>query len=244
MKTLKFLIPVLAILIFSCKKNTTEVIDIVDNTPLTVKDADGNVYKTVKIGNQVWMTEDLKTTKLNDGTPLTKYKFFNPDRSTFPWFNSPQMLYQYATTFDLNNLYPNDLPTDFNGVHYNHLAIESGKLAMQGWRIPTPQDYMILKNFLASQGHAGNEATVLKSKMGWAGSGNNGTDLYGFNVKAAGNAIAGGSPDFEGAIARLCTSEVNTSNNTRKVASFFNNGTFTFEDNPTRFGFNIRLIKE
>lgn len=212
----------------------------------TVTDIDGNIYKTVKLGNQVWMTENLKTTKLNDGTPITEYVFFNPNRSTFPWTSTtePQMLFQWVPAIDLSNLYPNDLPFDFFGAYYNHFAIQSGKLAIDGWRLPTQQDFIELENFLSSQGHTGNEATVLKSTIGWSAPFGNGTDLYGFEVRPAGSTTITGGPDFQAAIARFATSDLNATNTTRKIATFFNNGKLSFEDLDVRFGLSIRLIKE
>jgi uncharacterized protein (TIGR02145 family) len=231
------------VLMFSCKKDKTEG---ENNVPLTVKDADGNIYATVKIGNQVWMKENLKSTKLNDNTPITEYIHFNPNRSTFPWFSTtnPQMLFQWADVFDLNRLYPNKLPFDYYGAHYSHLAIQSGKLAMPGWRIPTQQDFNVLRDYVASQGHTGNEATVLKSKIGWTPSFGNGTDLFGLDIRPAGSTIIGGTPDFASAIARMATANVDATGKTRKVASFAQNGGMSFEDIDVRFGLSVRLIKE
>ncbi len=212
----------------------------------TVTDIDGNVYNTVKLGNQIWITENLKTTKLNDGTPLVEYKHFNPNRSTFPWFSNttPQTLFQWVPAIDLNNLYPDELPFDFFGAYYNHFAIQTGKLPINGWRIPTQQDFLELEKFLVNQQHTSNEATVLKSTIGWAASQGNGTDLYGFEVRPAGSTTNTGSPDFQAAIARFATATLSTTNTTRKIASISNNGKITFEDLNVSFGVSIRLIKE
>jgi uncharacterized protein (TIGR02145 family) len=216
------------------------------NQEITLTDADGNIYQTVTIGNQVWMAENLKTTTFNDGNPITEYRHFNPNQSTFNWVDpiNPQELFQWASTFDLNNNYPEDLPIDFYGAHYNHEAIQSGKLNIEGWRLPTRQDFEELIAFLSSKGHAGNEATVLKSTTGWVTGSENGTDLYGFTVRPAGNTIIPGTPDFSEASASLCTSDINTVSNSRTIASFIENGEIILTEADVRNGFSIRYIKE
>src|SRR4051812_28895675 len=66
-KNIKFPILILfcLALVFGCKKSKEEIPALETGT---VSDNDGNTYKTVKIGNQWWMAEDLQTTKYRDSS--------------------------------------------------------------------------------------------------------------------------------------------------------------------------------
>ena len=65
------LLSMILILTNSCTKSLTDI-----TAPATVTDVDGNVYHTVKIGTQVWMLENLRTTKYRSGKPTPeRYRY-------------------------------------------------------------------------------------------------------------------------------------------------------------------------
>jgi uncharacterized protein (TIGR02145 family) len=240
MKHLRHLIPFLAILLFSCKKQTNDSADNTTPTVLTVNDADGNAYNTVKIGNQIWMKENLKTTKFNDGTPITKYV----NGMTWLSLNAPQALYQWAGTSNMNNVYPNPLPFDYYGAVYNHFAIESGKLAPIGWRIPSEQDFLNLKSYVNNNGFAGKEALALKTNFGWITSSGNGNDAFGFRGLPNGYVSAFGNTISTEGFSTWATTTKNSINTTRRMVSLFNTDTMFIDNNTVYLGAGIRCIKE
>jgi uncharacterized protein (TIGR02145 family) len=95
---------------------------------LTVLDADDNRYRTIKIGNQVWMSESLRTTKFRDGTPLDNA--LQVDNTT--WSNASFASSKYWA-------YANNDPNSkaIEGLLYNQYAVTGSSLCPTGWHIPT-----------------------------------------------------------------------------------------------------------
>ncbi len=201
-------------------------------------DADGNIYHTIRIGDQIWMLENLKTTRFNDGAPITEWTFgtgWNEGGGTVPF-------YQWASTDDLNNFYDFELPFDFYGAQYNEAAIASGNLAPVGWRIPTGQDFEELESFISNDGQLGEEATALMSTVDWP---TGGTDVYGFNALPNGYVTNFGTSTGVQVISTWTTSDDTPANQTRKIVNLFDSeGSFLYFDQSILLGAGIRCIKE
>ncbi|MDD4847536.1 MAG: fibrobacter succinogenes major paralogous domain-containing protein [Bacteroidales bacterium] len=126
----------------------------------TVSDLDGNSYKTVVIGKQTWMAENLKTTKYNDGTTINLLKQHSPSSDSangvYCWFNHQS---SYKKMY---------------GALYDWYAINTKKLCPSGWHVPSDVEWKKLINYIKEEGHALSEGTILKS------------DQYGFSAVSGG----------------------------------------------------------
>ena len=127
------MIAALLMLFWGCKKTEDD-----PSTPSKVTDIDGNVYHTVTIGTQVWMVENLKVTKYNDGTAIPLVTDITS------WGNLVTPGYCW---------YNNDEPANKNlyGALYNGYVISSGKLAPSGWHIPTDAEWTVLATHLGGE---------------------------------------------------------------------------------------------
>jgi uncharacterized protein (TIGR02145 family) len=144
---------------------------IIKEEPTTVTDVEGNVYKTVKIGNQIWMAENLKTTKYNDGTSIPLIT------SNITWGAN----YQNSTTNPMMCYYNNSTENnDTYGALYNFYVVNTKKVCPAGWHVPSDVEWTTLTNFIGAE--AGKK---LKSKSLWEGNGN-GIDSYNFSVLPGG----------------------------------------------------------
>jgi len=100
-----------------------------------VKDADGNVYDTIKLGKQVWMQENLRTTRYQDGSKIKNVT----DKSK--WFNLSSGAYcNYNNKEKNSKLY---------GRLYNWYAASSAsRICPFGYRLPAEKDWNILEDYL------------------------------------------------------------------------------------------------
>ena len=126
----------------------------------TVTDIDGNVYKTIKIGTQTWMAENLKTTKLNDGTAIPHVT------DNVVWQDAVNPAYCWYNNTKAGN--------EKNGILYNGYTAQNLKLAPIGWHVPTKAEWETLINYLIANGYnfdgttTGNKiAKSLASKTNW-----------------------------------------------------------------------------
>jgi uncharacterized protein (TIGR02145 family) len=112
-------------------------------TPIViVPDIDGNIYHTVTIGTQVWMVENLKTTKYRNGEPISNIS------DSLQWITLSTGAYCNYNN-DANN-------STTYGRLYNWYAVNDNRnIAPAGWHVATDAEWTTLINCLGGTGVAG-----------------------------------------------------------------------------------------
>jgi uncharacterized protein (TIGR02145 family) len=108
----------------------------------TVIDYEGNIYQTIKIDDQWWMAENLRTTRYNDGSEIPHVTYFDDWRNlttpAYVWYNNDPLTYK--ATY---------------GALYNWYAVNTGNLCPAGWHVPTDDEWSNLAEYLGGESIAG-----------------------------------------------------------------------------------------
>lgn len=170
-----------------------EEIEFVTNS--TISDIDGNGYNTVTLGTQVWMVENLKTVRYNDGTEIpaanetTDWESF--EGPAYSWYNHSMAV------------------EDLYGALYNWEVVKSGKLCPAGWRIPTDEEWQTLIDYCGGEQIA---ASFLKKTGADWDTPENATNYSGFCALPGGTSSAVlGSFSGEGMLGAWWTSTIDYS---------------------------------
>ena len=138
----------------------------------TIEDTrDGNVYKTVQIGDRTWMAENMRL-EYNEGSAVSICPGSKPENcETFG------RLYSWAAAMDSAGLHSSDA----KGCGHKGTCEPSKYpfgICPDGWRLPSREDFQKLVEIAGGDGIAGRH---LKSTSGWTDE-DTGYDLYGFNA--------------------------------------------------------------
>ena len=130
-------------------QGTNPIIFNPDLTYGSVSDIDGNCYKTIQIGTQTWMAENLKTTKYNDNTSIPNVTD-NNEWANMPlaeWVGNPgDPLPMIYVTFGAYCWYDNKTDSYGNdyGILYNWGSVGTDKLCPTGWHVPSLTEWRII----------------------------------------------------------------------------------------------------
>jgi uncharacterized protein (TIGR02145 family) len=146
----------------------------------SVTDIDGNVYKTVTIGTQVWMAENLKTTKYRNGESIPNVTVDATwgalTTGAFCWYNNDAANNKAAY-----------------GALYNWYSVaDSRNIAPTGWHVATDGEWHVLNLYLGGDIVSGGKLKETGTAH-WLGSNTGATNSTGFTALPGGNRNSIGS---------------------------------------------------
>ncbi|PKP35156.1 MAG: hypothetical protein CVU00_03645 [Bacteroidetes bacterium HGW-Bacteroidetes-17] len=182
------------------------------------------VYKSVKIGTQEWMAENLNVTKYRNGDPIPYVE------NNTEWMN--------LTTGAYCNYDNSTANADIYGRLYNWYAInDTRNIAPVGWHVATTEEWKTLVNYIGL--NHGSNALRETGNIHWYGDNTSADDYYGFTALPSGMRYIDGTYSGIGLYGEWWTS---TSGCSWSLGIFYN----SVQEGYTEYknGFAVRCIKD
>jgi uncharacterized protein (TIGR02145 family) len=221
----------LALLIPGCKKD--------EKPPAPVADFEGNSYKTVKIGAQIWMAENLKATKYKDGSAIALISagdnWSNLTSPGYCWYNNDEASFK--------NTY---------GALYNGYTINTGKLCPDGWHIPSTDELRVLREFVGDSTKSGGKLKESGTSH-WLAPNKGATNSSGFTALPAGIRYFEGTfasnQSYAGIWSATATGhDYHDSHDTQDeewyISLYYADASFILDHRNKKYGFSVRCLKD
>lgn len=139
----------------------------------SMTDQDGNVYKTIAIGNQLWMAENLKTNRYRDGSVIPTIV----DQGQWSGLTTGASGWFFNDSASFSCPY---------GKLYNYYAVsDSRNICPTGWHVPTDAEWTTLSDFLGGTTLAGGKMKSIDTQY-WSSPNTAATNESGFSALPAG----------------------------------------------------------
>jgi uncharacterized protein (TIGR02145 family) len=193
-------------------------------------DYDGNSYNIVKIGTQIWMAENLKTTTYNDGTAIAlitdNTAWQNLTTGAYCWYNNDETTYK-----------------DTYGALYNWHAVNVGNLCPTGWHVPSDEEWMTLTSYLGGQIVAGGKLKEIGTTH-WLTPNTGATNETGFTSLPGGYRSNDGTFDNIGNYGYWWSATEFNSNSAWFQFMFYDDSYADSSDNLKALGISVRCVKD
>jgi uncharacterized protein (TIGR02145 family) len=197
-----------------------------------ITDLDGNVYKTITMGTQTWMAENLRTTTLSDHSTLPVVEI-NAD-----WAALASPAYCWY-----ENVASNSEVAARCGALYNWHTVSSGNLCPDGWHVPTQEEYRILVDYVGGTDIAGGKLKENGTKN-WNRPNTMATNLSGFTALPGGGRSMDGTFSNIGNAAFFWTATESSASEGVAVVLSCNSGVYQEITPDNEAGLSVRCVKD
>jgi len=207
-----------------------------DKDDYQITDNDGNVYQGVKIGNQIWMTENLRVTSYPDGSAIpnvegnTAWDELEIDGEAYCWYD---------------NSSSNE---DVYGGLYTWAAATNGGASTQGvcpdgWHLPSEEEWKELVIYLGGYSEAGYYLKEHGTDH-WSGINPGASNSSGFTALPGGLRNIAGSFSAMGALADFWSSTESSPESAYRISLVAGDGDVNISGTAKESGFSVRCLKD